>query len=399
MAPNHLISLNGSETVVVLGVTAKDGPAPVFEVCTTQDIANLGGGGGLSPANPTATAGPTAVNGSANTYMRSDAAPAIQKASASVFGIVEVDGTTITASGGRITAVVPTSGNPTATAGPTAVNGTSNQWMRADAAPAIQLATAAQKGLVQVDGTTITATAGVISATGSGGPTAANPTATAGPAVVNGIASTYMRSDAAPAVQLGTDTQKGIVQVDGTTITAASGVISVPTGGLDPQTLIVNNTYVVVGNGSGHGHAVPVTGDLTIANTGVTTLKTTLKTADIAFIISGGGSAITTGLKGYLYIDFPCTITQSTLLADQSGSIVVNIWECPYANFNPGTHPVAADKITASAPPTISSGVKAQDSTLTGWTTSVAADSVLAFNVDSVSTVTQVTLTLKVIKS
>lgn len=61
-------------------------------------------GSNLAGANPSATAGPTAVNGSAVTYMRSDAAPAIQKASSSVFGIVEVDGTTITAVGGVITA-------------------------------------------------------------------------------------------------------------------------------------------------------------------------------------------------------------------------------------------------------------------------------------------------------
>jgi hypothetical protein len=56
-------------------------------------------------ANPTATASDTAVNGSAGTFMRSDAAPAIQKASSSVFGLVKVDGTTITASGGVISAV------------------------------------------------------------------------------------------------------------------------------------------------------------------------------------------------------------------------------------------------------------------------------------------------------
>lgn len=60
---------------------------------------------------------------------------------------------------------------------------------------------------------------------GSGG-TPANPTATAGPAAVNGAATTYMRSDAAPAVQLGTNAQKGVVQVDGTTITATAGVVS-----------------------------------------------------------------------------------------------------------------------------------------------------------------------------
>jgi hypothetical protein len=73
-------------------------------------------------------------------------------------------------------------------------------------------------------------TSGVISGTGSvcggAGSTGANPTATAGPTAVNGVATTFMRSDGAPAVQQGSSSQKGIVQVDGTTITASSGVIS-----------------------------------------------------------------------------------------------------------------------------------------------------------------------------
>src|SRR5205823_4026141 len=55
-------------------------------------------------ANPSATADDTAHNGSATTFMRSDAAPAVQKGSASVFGVVKVDGSTITASGGVISA-------------------------------------------------------------------------------------------------------------------------------------------------------------------------------------------------------------------------------------------------------------------------------------------------------
>lgn len=56
-------------------------------------------------ANPTATASDVAVNGSATTFMRSDAAPAVQKTSSSVFGLCKVDGTTITAVGGVISAV------------------------------------------------------------------------------------------------------------------------------------------------------------------------------------------------------------------------------------------------------------------------------------------------------
>jgi hypothetical protein len=58
----------------------------------------------VASANPTATASDTAVNGSALTFMRSDAAPAIQKASASVFGIAKVDGTSIVATGGVLSA-------------------------------------------------------------------------------------------------------------------------------------------------------------------------------------------------------------------------------------------------------------------------------------------------------
>lgn len=117
--------------------------------------------------------------------------------------------------------------------------------------------------------------------------------------------------------------------------------------------------------------------------------------ADLTFIIDGGGSAITTGEKGHLEIPFACTITQVTALADQSGSIVVDIWKDTYANFPPTN----ADSITAAAPPTITTAQKSQDSTLTGWTTAIAAGDILAFNVDSITTITRVTISLKVEKS
>lgn len=112
----------------------------------------------------------------------------------------------------------------------------------------------------------------------------------------------------------------------------------------------------------------------------------------INFVIDGGGQVITTGNKGYIVVDFAATILSATLLADQAGSIVVDVWKDTYANFPP----TDADSITASAPPTLSGAQKSQDTTLTGWTTSIAAGEVLAFNVDSASTVQRVTLALKV---
>ena len=120
-----------------------------------------------------------------------------------------------------------------------------------------------------------------------------------------------------------------------------------------------------------------------------------LTTANIEFIIDGGGAAITTGQKGHVEVSFPCTINQVTLLADQSGSIVVDIWKDAYANFPPAV----ADTITASAKPTITSAQKAQDATLSGWNKTIAAGDILAFNVDSATTVQRVTVSLKVTKT
>jgi hypothetical protein len=70
------------------------GNVPQFSSPTIIKDSGVPGGTGAF-ANPTATAGPTAINGSANTAMRSDAAPAVQKGTNLQFGIVEGDGTTI----------------------------------------------------------------------------------------------------------------------------------------------------------------------------------------------------------------------------------------------------------------------------------------------------------------
>ena len=120
-----------------------------------------------------------------------------------------------------------------------------------------------------------------------------------------------------------------------------------------------------------------------------------LKQVSITFIIDGGGAAIETGQKGHLRIPFDCEIQRVTLLADQSGSIVIDIWKDTYANFPPAV----GDTITASAKPTISTAQKSEDETLTGWTKTISAGDILAFNVDSVTDIQRVTIALKVKKT
>lgn len=115
---------------------------------------------------------------------------------------------------------------------------------------------------------------------------------------------------------------------------------------------------------------------------------------NIPFIIDGGGSVITAGIKGDLDIQFPCIIKSVTLLADQTGSIVIDIWKDSFANYSP----TVADTITSGAKPTISANIKSYDDVITGWTKLIEKRSVLRINVDSVSAITRVTLSLAVIK-
>jgi hypothetical protein len=121
--------------------------------------------------------------------------------------------------------------------------------------------------------------------------------------------------------------------------------------------------------------------------------QTTLERASVVamnFVIDGGGATLSTGQKGFLEIPFDMTITGVTMLADQTGSAVLDIWKDTYANYPP----TVADSITASAKPTITSAVKTQNTTLTGWTTTVNAGDILAFNLDSVSTIQRLTISI-----
>jgi hypothetical protein len=116
------------------------------------------------------------------------------------------------------------------------------------------------------------------------------------------------------------------------------------------------------------------------------------KARQIQFNFDGGGSALTTGAKGWMRVPYSGTITSWELTADQSGSVVVDIWVDSYTNFPPDN----SDSITASAPPTLSAQQKNTDSTLTGWTKTFSEGDYFRFNIDSASTVTYVVLALTI---
>mgnify|MGYP000384953121 CR=1 FL=1 len=121
--------------------------------------------------------------------------------------------------------------------------------------------------------------------------------------------------------------------------------------------------------------------------------RITSKIETIVFTIDGGGSAFTTGSKIYREIQYNCVVSGWTLIADTTGSCVIDIKKCNGASF-PTTSSIAG-----SEKPTLSSAQKNTDTNLTTWTRNLSDGDILEFYVDSVSGITKAQLFLKLRRS
>ena len=108
-------------------------------------------------------------------------------------------------------------------------------------------------------------------------------------------------------------------------------------------------------------------------------------------VLGSGTGVIPTGVAVYA-LELPCAgvWTSNRLLADQSGSMTVTIKKSTYSGYAG-----SLTSIVASAKPTLSSAIKSEDTTLTGWTTTFAAGDILRVEVDTATTVTMATLSLR----
>jgi len=120
------------------------------------------------------------------------------------------------------------------------------------------------------------------------------------------------------------------------------------------------------------------------------TIPAAIKVAGLT--VDGGGTAITTGVKGYLFLPVDGVITAATLLADQVGDVVIDVWRSTYGTFPP----TSGQSITGGTPPTLVGSASSHDVSLMRWTRDVSAGDVLGFSVLSATTVTRVTLELTV---
>jgi hypothetical protein len=123
-----------------------------------------------------------------------------------------------------------------------------------------------------------------------------------------------------------------------------------------------------------------------------------LLTNSITMNFDGATATIPTNLTRYVTIPYDCTVTGFTMLTDVSSLTVVDVMRCTYAEFDAGsTHPVIADKITASLPPTIGNSLYKTNVTSVGtWSASLTNGNVVAFRLITNTAATTITLSLKV---
>jgi hypothetical protein len=156
------------------------------------------------------------------------------------------------------------------------------------------------------------------------------------------------------------------------------------------QNISAASRFLCRGSAAGSGDTQECTFGSGLSLSG-TALSTTRK-ATFGFTIDNGADVITTGFKACTapFADAQ-TITKWTILSvdaasPTSGSITLDFWKDSYTNFIP----TVADTITAAAKPSVSATTKNQSSTLTGWTTAIAANDIVCVNVDSVTSLIKV---------
>jgi hypothetical protein len=199
------------------------------------------------------------------------------------------------------------------------------------------------------------------------------------------------------------------------TATTTAGVTTVTQTGVTALTLETNGTpngsqtLLNLKNGTGITITDDGVGGVTVTGSasGVTSVSATSPLASsggttptISASLPGGigvsiyGAAVpNTGLLGFVQIPFNCTINSWTILMNATGSAQFDVQTSTYAGF-PTT-----SSIVASLPPVVTAAQSATSSTLTGWSTTITAGTVVAFYLTSVSTATIISMTLKVTRT
>jgi len=155
---------------------------------------------------------------------------------------------------------------------------------------------------------------------------------------------------------------------------------------LNDQQLIISMDNVILSPGVGY----TVSGDqITFATPptsssvpffGIALSNTADLTRTINYVVDNGSRPMTIGNKGYLTIDVTGTIQSFILLADNTGTLELDLIKCTFDDFPIGT------SICGNSRPELNNEVKKSDITLTGWTKQLTAGDILQYEVINTST-------------
>lgn len=147
------------------------------------------------------------------------------------------------------------------------------------------------------------------------------------------------------------------------------------------------NRPIITATGGGGASWGDITGTLSDQTDLQTALDAKIETVKYEFgiTVDGAGNALTTGSKGFRYIQEAGTITGWHLIADQPGDIVFDVQRNSVS-------------LAGTEKPTLSTQSENSDLALSTWTTSLVAGDIIEFIIDSASTVTRATLTILVTK-
>lgn len=101
--------------------------------------------------------------------------------------------------------------------------------------------------------------------------------------------------------------------------------------------------------------------------------------------VDGADVVLTTGTKGFRYIEQDCTITGWSVVSDATGSVVFDVKR-------------GGVSIAGTEKPTLSDASSSTDLSLSTWTTGLVAGDIIEFIIDSASTITRATLTILITK-
>jgi hypothetical protein len=114
-------------------------------------------------------------------------------------------------------------------------------------------------------------------------------------------------------------------------------------------------------------------------------------TGVLTVVVDGGGATITTGVKADLCLPYSLKISDWTLIAEPTGSILIGVWDTPYASAPPT---VANAMHTGETGPYIIAGIKNQATTAAWGAPTGTTGDILRVYVDSVSSVQVASLSL-----